>query len=135
MSSDPSTILVVDEDPAIVSLLTQVLKTDGYSVVGSSHPRQALALVAPTASLNMMVLDRTMTGLRAFELIRNAGRSRPELRVLLLADGLDNIVEIRKSDPVLFKPFDISAFSNIVQRTLVERPTIEWTGQERRRAR
>jgi CheY-like chemotaxis protein len=138
MSSGPATILVVSEEAVVVSLFAQVLEIAGYSFVGSSNPEQAITLVESTQPVNMIVLDLPLAALSAVELIRRAGQSRPELRALLLTDGVDPIAGIRKSDPVLLKPFRIAEFTKLVRRTLEEAPprfAREWArGPERRRS-
>jgi DNA-binding NtrC family response regulator len=130
---EPVTIFIVDEEPGIVNLPKQILEADGYRIVATSRPGEALALVESTLSLSMIVSDLTSNGA---ELIRNACRVRRELRVLFLTDGLDH-TEFRPSDAVLLKPFRIETFTNIVRRTLTEPlpPTARnWElGPERRR--
>jgi DNA-binding NtrC family response regulator len=132
MTSEPTTILIAVEEPDMVSLLRQALEADGCCVVSTS-PEQSLTLVKSTPSLRMIISDLSMAGV---ELIRRACRSRPELRVLFVTDGLDNTA-FRQSDPVLLKPFKVDTFLNVVRRTLAEPDSpvaIDWgLGPERRR--
>ena len=133
MAIEPATILIVEE-PDIVNPLTQVLEADGYRVmVATSRPGHARALVESTPSLSMIVLDLTLSGV---ELIRHACRTRPDLRVLFLTDGLDS-TPFRQWDAVLLKPFKMATFTSIVRGTLEEPfPPIarDWgLGPERRR--
>ena len=136
MAPDTPTILVVAEDPDDVTLLTKALEAEGYSVVGTSRSQKALGLLESTPSVKLVVSDLAMVGMNGVEFIRRACRSRQDLLVLFLTDGLDNIA-FRQSDPVLLKPFKIATFSNVVRRIL-EGPRasapMDWgLGPERRR--
>ena len=137
MNPAPTTILIVAEERDLVTLLTETLEADGYSVVGTTRPVQAIALVESTPSLILIVSDLTMSAMSGVELIRRVCRSRPELRVLFLTEGMDNVA-FRESDPVLFKPFKIETFTSIVRRILTEPaapPAIDrGLGLERRRS-
>ena len=133
MSSRPATVLVIDDEPEIVNLLTDVLKRDGYNVVGTTRAEQVPALIEAIPSLKMIVSDTAMPEMNGVDLIRRVCRSRPELKIVFTTAGTDDIT-CRRSDPVLAKPFDVAAFSSVVRRTLAERPSSRtWDGPERRR--
>lgn len=136
MASRPTTVLVVDDEPEIVNLLTQFLEKDGYEVVGATDPEQALTVIQSTPSLKLIVSDLMMPKMDGAELIRRACRSRPELRILFITGGFHGVT-FRKTDRMLHKPIDINAFSDAVRRSLTEpeAPTAgsNWPGPERRR--
>jgi DNA-binding NtrC family response regulator len=135
MSSRPATILIIDDQPEVVNLLTEVLKRDGYNVVDSTRAEQAPALIQAIPSLDIIVSSLTVAKTSGVDLIRQACRSRPELRAVFMMTESDNVT-CRRSDPVLKKPLDLATFTEIVRRTLDEPsppPAIDWAGPERRR--
>lgn len=135
MSPGPATILIVDDEPEIVNLLTEVLEMDGYNVVGTSRPEQALALIESTPSLKLILSDITMPNMNGVELIRRMCVSRPELRTVFMTGEAGEIM-FRKADPVLYKPFNIATLREIVRVTLAETRSYSpgaWAGPERRR--
>lgn len=72
------TILVVDDEPANVELMSDVLRTAGYDTLAASSGREALKLLAvhkPSAIL----LDMRMPEMDGFEVIRRL-RENPETR-------------------------------------------------------
>jgi CheY-like chemotaxis protein len=132
MSIGPDTILVVEEKAEIVNLLAEALEPRGYNVVGANGLHQALALVRSTPSLRLIVSDLSMSSV---DLIRRACRSRPQVQVLFLSDGMTNI-PFRESDPVLLNTCKIDTLTEAVRLTL-EGPqvaAVDWgLGPERRR--
>ena len=134
MTPGPATILIVDDEPEIVNLLTEVLETDGFNVVGTSRPEEALAFIESIPSLKLILSDITMPDINGVELIRQMCRSRPELRIVFMTGGY-NPITFRKADPVLYKPFNVATFREIIRGTMAEPKSKagNWTGLERRR--
>ena len=134
MTPGPSTILIVDDEPEIVNLLTEILEADGFNVLGTSRPEEALSFIESIPSLKLILSDITMPDINGVELIRQMCRSRPELRIVFMTGGFDGIT-FRKADPLLYKPFNVAALRDIVRRTLAEPKSTagDWTVLERRR--
>ena len=63
----PPTVLIVNDEPDVLRLLSMLLKKDGYEVVAVSDGRQALTL-APTLQPDLIVTDVVMPGLSGLEL-------------------------------------------------------------------
>jgi CheY-like chemotaxis protein len=60
------TILVVDDDEAIRTLLQEELEEDGYKVLIATNARDALKMVASEA-LDLVILDIRMPGMDGLE--------------------------------------------------------------------
>jgi DNA-binding response OmpR family regulator len=126
------TILILVEEVEMMIALTQALQMEDYLVVGTRRRDQALALLKDVPSIKLIVLNLTLSGV---ELIRRACRTRNDLRVLFLTDGMDN-TPFRHSDSVLMTPFNLARFNDVVQRILSTQvpATIDLgLGPERRR--
>ena len=121
-----ATILVVDDEPAIVDILRAILEEEGYDVITAANGRQALNLMAahrPDAAIcdiMMPVLDG-----RAF---CRALEKDPLLQgvPIVLMSAVQDL--IRKSDcryaAYIQKPFDLDTVLNTLARLLGEEPSI-----------
>ena len=105
---DVDSILVVDDDPEIVSLLTAYLNKNGYRGIGASGGRE-MRLALESHRIDLVVLDLMMPGEDGLELCRDI-RSRSNLPVVMLtarAEETDRIVGLEVgADDYLCKPFN-----------------------------
>jgi len=76
------TILVVDDDEAIRTLLQEELEDDGYKVLIATNARDALKIVAAEA-LDLVILDIRMPGMDGLEALP---------RILGIKEGLPVIM-------------------------------------------
>ena len=77
MSNGP--ILVVDDDPAIRAVVTDVLEDEGYAVLTATDGQEGLAVLAQTTP-ELILLDMRMPGLDGWGFARIAqsqGALRP----------------------------------------------------------
>lgn len=108
-------ILVVDDDPMICTLVRRVLQRAGYQVQEAYSGEQALAAIAVMQPA-LMLVDRMMPGLTGDELVAGLRAAHNSLPCILMSaltadpqiDGL----------PFLAKPFAIDALLDLVERTL-----------------
>jgi signal transduction histidine kinase/CheY-like chemotaxis protein len=68
--SDVTTVLVVDDEPNTVELLTATLRNHGYSVLAAAGGKDAIGL-AQTRRPDAIVVDLTMPEMSGFEVIRH----------------------------------------------------------------
>ncbi len=78
----PTTVLVVDDDPTVLGLLTRVLEKD-FDVVACQAAREALSLVRQ-GGFSALVSDVNMPDMSGIELLRAVRDHDPDLPVLLL---------------------------------------------------
>jgi len=80
-----TTVLVVDDDPTVLELVTLVLESGGYQVHACDDPRRALDLVAHTAPA-CAVLDVSMPQVSGLEICRalRSGPDSADIPVILL---------------------------------------------------
>jgi two-component system response regulator (stage 0 sporulation protein F) len=76
------TILVVDDDEAIRTLLTEELQDEGYQVIASGNARDALMIIEKEP-LDLVILDIRMPGMDGLEALP---------RILGLKEGLPVIL-------------------------------------------
>lgn len=81
-------ILVVDDDPEVLTLTSDVLTDEGFAVVTADNGAAALALLERCGSLAVMVTDVVMPGMNGFQLADQAKSRHPGLRVLFVSGHL-----------------------------------------------
>jgi len=102
------TIIVVDDEPAIVRMCVQVLQSKGHTVHGFTRADEALAhLTAQPADL--VVVDYKMPELDGLEFIQRAWELRPGIRVVMItAHGTREVIAKANESgvqTVVLKPF------------------------------
>ena len=107
MSPDPIRVLVVDDEPPIVELLTGYLSREGYTVASASDGPGAVDAVRMGAP-DVVILDVMLPGLDGLEVCRQIRAFSDAYVLMLTARGeeLDRIVGLTVgADDYLVKPF------------------------------
>jgi CheY-like chemotaxis protein len=77
-----STILVVDDDPAVLEYASGVLEECGYVVLAAHDGASALVILRSSGRIDLLFTDLKMPGFDGIELARRAGAQVPGLKVL-----------------------------------------------------
>ncbi|MFH1034394.1 MAG: sigma-54 dependent transcriptional regulator [Pseudomonadota bacterium] len=121
----PPTVLVVDDDPAILTVLEARLASAGLRVLLAKSGEEALGFLAGEA-VDLVVSDQRMPGISGQDLFRQVHVSRPEMPfILLTAFGrIPEAVEMVKegASDYLTKPFEGRELLAKVQALLAQRP-------------
>ena len=118
------TILVVDDEPAILDLLTTLLRGEGFRVLSAVDGAAALEGLR-REGVDVVITDGMMPRLGGVELIR-AMRERPETRevpVILVSAALKPLLEGLGPCWFLPKPFDLNAILATITRALGQSPS------------
>jgi two-component system alkaline phosphatase synthesis response regulator PhoP len=101
-----ATVLIVDDDPAILEILEAYLRADGHRVEAEGHGLAALPLLARA---DVAVLDWMLPGMSGVDLTAYARREFPQLPVLLLTARGEEEDRLRGlnagADDYVVKPF------------------------------
>jgi DNA-binding response OmpR family regulator len=135
MQRQDLTILVIDDEQAVVDLTTTVLTEEGFAVLGTTDPDEALRLVEEMDSIKVLISDVMMPKMAGPEIVRMAQRIRQgRLRVLFVTGGFDG-VRFRQTDRILQKPWSCAELLTEIRTLLADIPRCEpWSGPERRRS-
>jgi signal transduction histidine kinase/ActR/RegA family two-component response regulator len=106
------TILVVEDEPAVLDLTRLALERAGYRVLSARSPREAHALAAAhQGPLDLVVTDVVMPNLNGRELLESLRAIRPELRGVYMSGYTAEVIArhgILEPDLVfLQKPFSL----------------------------
>ncbi len=120
MEKARQTILVVDDEPPILSLVAGVLQDRGYDVrTASSRERALKAAEQGRADLVLLdvVMPRTDTSKLARELRARIGHETPIVFLTALPKDEKLLAEVGARDWIE-KPFDVLKFADIVEQHL-----------------
>ncbi|WP_334186443.1 hybrid sensor histidine kinase/response regulator [Noviherbaspirillum sp.] len=115
------TVLVVDDEPALRDLLTDMLEHLGYAPLAASNAQEGMAAIESTPQIDLLVTDIGLPGGMNGRQLANAARQfRPDLKVLFITGYAEQSVIGKEALPpnmeVLVKPFAMDAFFNTVNR-------------------
>jgi CheY-like chemotaxis protein len=119
MSSNSKTVLVVDDEPVLRTIVREILHEEGYAVIEAADGRVMLEMMAKERP-DLVLMDVMMPGIDGREAYRQL-RLHPEHRdvpVVMMSAGVRPI----KLDPsiagFMAKPFDISQLVELVARLI-----------------
>jgi CheY-like chemotaxis protein len=86
MSRQFETILVVDDEPAICSLVKTLLEREGYAVLIAGDAETATYIYEEhSAEVALLLTDVKMPGMNGVELADRILRRKPQMRVLFMS--------------------------------------------------
>jgi CheY-like chemotaxis protein len=118
-------ILLVDDEPSLVMLGTNLLQDLGYRVTGATGSGEALALFREDpAAVDLVITDMTMPEMNGAELARAMLEIRPNLPIIVCSGYREAIANLREQGlgirATLQKPYLRRTLANIVRTTLDE---------------
>lgn len=118
-STDSFTILVVEDEPDLLSALSEVIESFGYTVIGASHASDGLELLK-SKKIDVVLSDINMPGMSGLQLLAKA-RKQYLLAPFIFITGnssLDYVLEAVRLGAFDFviKPFDFEALDSILKR-------------------
>ncbi len=122
-ASGTETILAVEDEPGVRSLIQGALRASGYTVLAAAASEEALALATQHAgTIHLLLTDVIMPGLNGKELAARLTLSRPEIKVLFIsgytADAIGQHGILEEGVAFLPKPFAPRDLLRKVRQTL-----------------
>jgi CheY-like chemotaxis protein len=118
---DKARVMVVDDDPMLLSLLTDTLSTIGYCSLSVPDGESALKIVKD-GNVDIIISDINLPGMDGMELLRKVKETAPDLPVILITGVAMNGIRSRAyqegADGFLDKPFRITVVETMMQRLL-----------------
>ena len=114
-------ILVVDDEPAVLRLIAQVLGERGYEVVALESAEKALAMTdAQLVRFQLVVSDYRLKGIDGLELLEKLKERAPQVRRILMSGFVGASPEMlaRVTHAFLGKPFTPDGLARRVRETL-----------------
>ncbi len=91
------TILVVDDQEGLCTLLSEILRNNGYSVLSAQHGREALRLIREhPGRIDLVITDMVMPQMGGRELSETLGNLQPKTRILLMSGYMDKERDVKE---------------------------------------
>jgi two-component system cell cycle sensor histidine kinase/response regulator CckA len=105
------TVLLVEDEPMVRSVAERALTRHGYQVITADNGEEALEIVARGEPIDLLISDVVMPGMDGPTMVREARKSRPELKILFMSGYAEE--QLRKSIDIenvnfLPKPFSVT---------------------------
>ncbi len=112
-------ILIVDDETMMRSLLEKILARDGYKVMAVQDGEKALEMLE-TEKVDIVISDMKMPGMDGFELLKVVKQKFPGIAVIIMTAYGDTYTVkdalILGADEYLTKPFKSYEISLVVER-------------------
>ena len=122
-NQSPATVLIVEDETAILDLAKAILERQGYPVLAASSPSEAIALVRSYPDpIHLLVTDVVMPEMNGRDLAKGLRSLRPGLKCLYMSGYTANVIAHHGvlDEGVLFiqKPFSVHELSAKVREAL-----------------
>jgi two-component system, cell cycle sensor histidine kinase and response regulator CckA len=111
-TNQPLTILLADDEPSLRAAVAEYLRGTGYRVLESQSAHDAVELARThSASIEVLLTDVVMPGLRGTELAQQVQELCPDVQVIYIsgyAQGLPE-AQVPKGAAFLQKPFRLAS--------------------------
>jgi DNA-binding NtrC family response regulator len=121
--AEKAKVLVVDDEPSVLSTYRMILEQSGYDAVAAATSKEALAAIANTdfdLILSDFSLEQQHTGFEVIEAARKKNRDVP----CCLLTGYATLETADQADAIgvgiLYKPIDIQEFLQVTRKLLGE---------------
>jgi two-component system cell cycle sensor histidine kinase/response regulator CckA len=118
-----ATILVVDDEVAVLFVLSELLRRLGHTVIPVQEALRASEMCRTYPDpIDLLLTDIVMPGINGVALAKQLQAMRPNMKVLYTSGYGDTALEhwgATANLPVLAKPCDAGELSKHVQRALV----------------
>jgi len=117
------TVLVIDDEPLVRMLVTDVLRELGYAAIEAGDGESGLTILQSSARIDLLITDIGLPGeLDGGQVADAARKLRPELKVLFITGFAENAAlshgRIDAGMSVLSKPFALEALAARVKGLL-----------------
>ena len=119
-AEDGETVLVIDDEPTVRMLVTEVLSDLGYTAIEAGDGISGLRVLNSTARVDLLVTDVGLPGGMNGRQVADAARlARPDLKVLFITGFAENaVLNHGHLDPgmhVLTKPFALETLASRIR--------------------
>ena len=118
-------VLVVDDDPDVLELLSDILVGEGYMVLTAANGHQAVQAVETNEHIAAVLLDIRIPGKGGMEVLKDIRKRRPDVGVVIISGIQDREIAQQAltlgAFDYLIKPFDINRVIDILAACLSQK--------------
>jgi CheY-like chemotaxis protein len=121
-TSDGETILVVEDDAVVRSLVVEVLQTLGYSALEAADGPSGLAILQSSQRIDLLITDIGLPGLNGRQLADGARARRASLKVLFMTGYAEGAATangfLEPGMELITKPFAMDALTTRIRKMI-----------------
>jgi len=114
-----ATILVADDEPLMLELVSMILERAGYQVVRASNGLEALLLYESYAArIDLVLTDIEMPQMNGVEMARRILTTHPGSKVVFMTGGPPGEIALPEGCPLVRKPFQVNGLVGVVAQAI-----------------
>jgi len=118
------TVLVVEDEPVVRSLIVEVLNDLGYRALEAGDGPSGLAILESKRRIDLLITDIGLPGMNGRQIAEVARQSRPNFRVLFMTGYAENAAAasgfLEKGMSMIIKPFAMDMLAMRIRESLEE---------------
>jgi PAS domain S-box-containing protein len=119
------TVLIVDDEPTVRMLITEVLEGLGYSAIEAADGASGLKVLQSNVHIDLLITDIGLPGsLSGFQMVDGARTQRPGLKVLFITaypmNSVSDSNRLNADTQILAKPFHLEMLASRVGAMLAK---------------
>jgi CheY-like chemotaxis protein len=134
MQYKDTTILIVDDEPDVVSALQHFFSSKGFDAVGAFSGEEALCVLAER-KVHVILLDIRLPGLRGTEVARFVREKYPEIKLIIITaypEEGSKLAQETSLDGLLIKPLGVQEVYNKLLHVLEQKDAQSESGTGKR---
>lgn len=122
-------IVIVDDSPFSIALLTDILTEKGFEVVGSASNLEETIQVVKDKKPDLVTMDMTMPGTDGLECTRAIHTINPSIKVVIVSSMMDDEIvkkaKENKASAYVQKPVDPEEIYTVIKRLMASDDLLE----------
>jgi len=122
------TILVVDDEPEILRLVSAMLTASGYRVLTAANGDQALRVFSHNPDIDLLLTDLVAPGMSGPMIVDQIAARRPDIKVLFMSgyNGTQVVQRyvVEQGYSLIVKPFTMHQLSEKLRTLLSDGPSL-----------
>jgi len=118
MTKQQKTILVVDDDASITSILELILSQNGYRVLTATSQASFYQVLQKSPSIDIALVDVKLKEASGLPILKELMTTNPLIKVLMMTGySIDSIIKTiyeQGALGIIYKPFDIEKALQII---------------------
>jgi len=113
------TVLVVEDEPVVRGVILEMLEDQGYRTLGAVDGPSGLRILRANSRVDLLVTDVGLPGMNGRQLVDQARKSRPDLKVLFITGYAESAALsngfLQPGMEMITKPFDLDHLSRRIR--------------------
>ncbi len=123
--SGEETVLLVEDEESILTMVTEMLESLGYTVFAAKNPDEAISLAREHKSrIDLLITDVVMPKMNGRELSQTLLSIHPDIKCLFMSGYTADVIAhhgvLDQGVHFIQKPFDLKALTSMIHKVLVD---------------